>query len=72
MTKEEVQAERNQHIQKPRDEGVHWTFGEMKVIRGHCSRLQRMEGKEVKIMNIFKYRGDRHVEERLGLFCAAS
>lgn len=30
-----------------------------------------MEGKEVKMMDVFKYLGDRQEGERRGLFCAA-
>lgn len=29
-----------------------------------------MEGKEVKMMDVFKYLGDRQEGERRGLFCA--
>lgn len=71
MTEEEGRTERKQHVQKPRDERERWPFGETRVIRGDWNRLQRIEGKEVKMMNISKCLGDRHVREWLALLRAA-
>lgn len=68
---EEIQAESKQHVQKPRDEREHWAFGAMEVIRGDCNRLQGWREKG-EMMNISKYLGAMHVEERVDLLCAAS